>query len=183
MKNLYLLLFFLIPFIFIAQTYNVDIQKSNVEWIGEKPTGTHNGNILIKEGYINLDNNKQIKSGQFILDMQSINCTDLTGNSKKSLDGHLKDEDFFNTKNYPIATFIITSASPEKIDGTLTIKDITHNISFTYTTIDTLTYSAEIIIDRTKYNIKYKSKTIFPDLADKFIYDDFTIKLNSLILN
>jgi|TARA_B110000495_G_C23017937_1_gene603326 polyisoprenoid-binding protein YceI len=182
MKNLYLLLFFLIPFIFVAQTYNVDIQKSNVEWIGEKPTGTHNGNILIKEGYINLDNNKQIKSGQFILDMQSINCTDLTGKKKNYLDEHLKNEDFFNTENHPTATFIITSASPEKIDGTLTIKDITHNISFTYKTIDSLTYSAEIIVDRTKYNVKYKSKTIFPDLVDNFIYDNFTIKLNSLIL-
>ena len=29
---------------------------------------------------------------------------------------------------------------------------------------------------------KYKSKTIFPDLGDNFIYDDFIIKLNPLSL-
>ena len=31
-------------------------------------------------------------------------------------------------------------------------------------------------IDRTLYNIKYKSGAYFFDLGDKIIYDDFTIK-------
>ena len=30
-------------------------------------------------------------------------------------------------------------------------------------------------------DIKYKSKTIFPDLGDYFIYDEFTIKLIPLV--
>ena len=183
MKNLYLILFFLTPFLFIGQTYNVDIDKSNVEWIGKKATGSHNGIILIKKGHITLDKDNKITDGEFILDMESISCTDLTGSKKASLDGHLMDADFFNTEKFPTAKFTITNSSKDKINGTLTIKDITHNISFKYENNSRLTYEAEIIVDRTKYNVKYKSKTIFPELGDRFIYDDFTIKLNSLIFN
>ena len=32
-----------------------------------------------------------------------------------------------------------------------------------------------IDIDRTDFGIKYKSKSYFPSIGDKFIYDDFTI--------
>ena len=49
------------------------------------------------------------------------------------------------------------------------------------TSLDKLKYEAKIIIDRTNFNIKYKSKTIFPDLGDHFIYDEFTIKLIPLV--
>ena len=44
-----------------------------------------------------------------------------------------------------------------------------------------LAYTAEIIVDRTLFDIKYKSKTIYPDLGDHFIYDDFKIILNQLV--
>ena len=39
--------------------------------------------------------------------------------------------------------------------------------------------NATITIDRTKWGITYKSKTILGSMADKFIYDDivFTVKL------
>jgi len=32
-------------------------------------------------------------------------------------------------------------------------------------------------IDRSKWDIKYKSKSFFNDLADKFIYDDMEISI------
>ena len=34
---------------------------------------------------------------------------------------------------------------------------------------------AEIIIDRSKYNVRYGSGTFFENLGDKTIYDDFTL--------
>ena len=37
------------------------------------------------------------------------------------------------------------------------------------------TAEGTMIVDRTKYGIKYKSKTIFSDIGDRFIYDDFTL--------
>jgi polyisoprenoid-binding protein YceI len=37
--------------------------------------------------------------------------------------------------------------------------------------------SATLEIDRTQFDIKYKSKSVFPDIGDKFIYDNFTLEL------
>ena len=43
------------------------------------------------------------------------------------------------------------------------------------------TASGRIDIDRTLYDIRYKSKSFFPDIGDKFIYDNFTLnfKINA----
>ena len=60
----------------------------------------------------------------------------------------------------------------------LTIKEITNKVKFPVTiTFDKNLATAEgtMIVDRTKYGIKYKSKTIFSDIGDRFIYDDFTL--------
>ena len=34
---------------------------------------------------------------------------------------------------------------------------------------------AEIVIDRSKYDVRYGSGSFFDDLGDKTIYDDFTL--------
>ena len=115
------------------------------------------------------------------VNMESINCLDLNGSSKEDLEGHLKSEDFFNIKKYPVVTFKITTVNHMTILGILEIKGISKEINFNYTKLDKLKYEAEIIIDRTNFNIKYKSKTIFSDLGDYFIYDEFTIKLTPLV--
>ena len=169
---------------------SVDTKNSKIEWIGEKPTGTHDGTIKVSKGYIEIDKKGNIKKGEFILDMNSINCTDLEGKKKQSLEEHLKDPDFFNTTEHPTASFKINKSDANTIYGTLTIKGISQDIQFNYnemkyinndTNTTELTYTAEIIVDRTLFDIKYKSKTIFPDLGDHFIYDDFKIILNPLV--
>jgi hypothetical protein len=38
--------------------------------------------------------------------------------------------------------------------------------------------TATITIDRTKWNIVYKSKSVFSTLGDKFIYDDITFDVD-----
>ena len=168
--------------------FSIDSEKSNIEWIGKKPTGSHDGTVKVSKGFIELNKKGGITKGEFILDMNSISCSDLQGKKKESLEGHLKDADFFNTEEYPISTFKINEASSDTIYGTLTIKDISQEIKFpfkemTYINKDTISleYNAEIIIDRTLFDIKYSSKTFFPDIGDRFIYDDFTIILNPLV--
>ena len=182
MKRLfYIIIFSLAPLYVFSQSYTVDSSKSNLEWIGKKTTGSHNGTLLIKDGFIKLDKKNIIIEGEFTLDMESITCTDLEGSKKGYFEDHLKNEDFFNTKEHPLALFRITNATSKKINGTLTIKGISQEISFNYTQINAQEYKADITIDRTLFDIKYKSKSIFKDLGDNFIYDDFTVKLNSII--
>ena len=42
--------------------------------------------------------------------MNTINCTDLEGDAKNSIEGHLKSDDFFSVKKYPTSTLIIKKA-------------------------------------------------------------------------
>ena len=56
----------------------------------------------------------------------------------------------------------------------LTIKGITNPISFVVEKKDSF-YSAEIIVDRSKYDIKYRSSSFFENLGDKLIYDEFKL--------
>ena len=66
-----------------------------------------------------------------------------------------------------------------KVDGTLTIKDISHPVSFIATIevfTDYLHSLGEIVIDRTLYNIRYGSGKFIDNLGDKLIYDDFVLQ-------
>jgi len=164
-------------------TFNLDTEKSNIEWLGKKLTGSHNGNIKAQKGMIQVDEKGNITAGNFILDMSTINCTDLEGESKQGLEEHLNNADFFNTTEFPIASFEISKVKSDTIFGILTIKNISNEIQFNYKKIGELSYEADIIIDRTQFNIKYASKTFIPDIGDRFIYDDFEIKLNPITFN
>lgn len=168
--------------------YLIDNQKSVIEWKGEKFTGDHSGTIQVKSGSITMGNHMASK-GNFVIDMNTIICTDMEGDSKKDLENHLREDDFFSVSKFPEATFAITGCNPLKdengnnctIKGNLTIKGITNEVSFpTLITISghVLNAKAELKFDRTKWDIKYKSKSVFDDLGDKFIYDDITMKIN-----
>ena len=183
MKKLYFLIMFLLtPVILLSQDFKVDVKNSNIEWVGKKITGSHNGTIALKNGFITIDENDNITNGKFTLNMESILCADLTGAKKGYLEEHLKDEDFFNTSKYPTATFEVKKSNKNTIIGILTIKEISQEMEFEYTKINTHEYKADIIIDRTLFDITYKSKSAFPiKYADNFIYDDFSISLNPII--
>ncbi len=169
-----------------AATYNFNAERSMIEWKGFKPTGSHSGTIVIKEGKLSVTNNA-IESGKFTIEMGSIAVTDIPtedeGNAK--LSGHLKGADFFDVAAYPNANFEVTGIETVEgktmLSGNLTIKDATNNISFPVNTemkekMLTLT-SETFIIDRSKWNIKYRSKSFFDNLGDKFINDDIELKV------
>jgi len=160
-------------------TYTVDVAKSSITWIGKKVTGSHNGSIALKSGTLNV-NGKSITGGGFIVDMTSIKDAD--GSAK--LEGHLKADDFFGSEKYPTSNFVITkvagSGANVTVTGNLTIKGITKPLSFPATvavgTDGTVTATApKIVVDRTKYDIKYGSKSFFESIGDKAIYDEFEL--------
>ena len=172
-------------FSFIAdnvKTLNVKPEASKVEWFAEKVTGKHNGTVGLKSGQIELDGNT-IVGGSFTIDMTTINTTDLEGEYKGKLDGHLKSADFFDVSNHSDAIFIIKKTAPltgkdgfnTQITGDLTIKGITAKIEIKD---DKLAAYGEMTIDRTKYDVKYGSANFFDSLGDKAIMDDFVLKIS-----
>ena len=173
-----------------ASVYAIVTEESKIEWLGAKPTGSHNGTINVKEGKILLGND-MIEGGHFIIDMKSINVQDLEGDQKESLEAHLmgtvegKEGDFFNVQKYPEAAFEVTSVEDKDgktwLSGNLTLKEISKNISFPVvieTTEEGMTLTSETFtIDRTNWEVNFGSKSVFDDLGDKFINDDIELKV------
>ena len=163
----------------------VNEKSSTIKWIGSKVTSSHEGHVNIAKGSLAIDHGTLV-GGQIAIDMNSITCTDIKSEeSNKNLVGHLKDEDFFNTKKFPLAVIKITKAvkgkgNSYKIIADLTIKGITQPIAFdadvTITGLNFLA-KASIKIDRTKWDIKYGSGTFFEKLGDKMILDEIAFDI------
>lgn len=167
---------------------SIDVDKSQVEWLGKKVTGQHNGSLSLMSGEVDFEKGV-LTGGRLVFDMTSIKVLDIKDpkwNTK--LEKHLKNDDFFATDRHPKAVFEISEAIPLKnaeteapnyaIAGDLTIKGITHVVKFqARVDIETKQSRAkgEIIVDRTLYGIKYKSGKFFEDIGDRAIYDDFQI--------
>ena len=179
------LVFALIFSAFTLQSFvssdNVKVKNSSIEWKGEKVVGSHKGTIALKSSELIFKNNT-LKGGSFVIDMTTIACTDLTGEYKRKLEGHLKSDDFFSVSSFPTSKLVITKASKSskdsyKVSAKLTVKGITKNIDFV-AQIKGNNLSATILVDRTLFNVKYGSGSFFENLGDNMIYDDFEIKVN-----
>lgn len=165
---------------FAQDNFKVNVENSSLTWKGYKPTGSHTGTITLASGNIEIKNNK-ITGGTFVSDMSTIKDAD--GSAK--LEGHLKSEDFFEIAVFPTSKFEITktevNAGKIQVTGNMTIKGITKQITFPATLAvskDNVTLISETFqINRADFNVKYKSKTFFNDLKDKFVNDDFDFQV------
>ena len=180
-----LLYIFLFSLIFSSNQFEIDNQKSSIQWKGTKSTGSyHDGFILVDSSILNIDDNNMLLNGTIIIDMNSIVCTDIQDKESNSyLVQHLKNDDFFSTEFFPKSILTINKVTPIKDDNysvaaDLTIKDQTHPIDFIANIIikdDIGLASGKIEINRAKYNIKYKSQSWYPDIGDRFINDIFEL--------
>ncbi len=170
----------------MATEYKVDSSESTVKWNGKKVTGEHYGTVELEKGALQVENNK-VKSGTIVMDMPTITVEDLTNESMNSkLTGHLKSDDFFAVEKHPYAMLrlkevVQKTGNEYTFTGDLTIKDITHPVTFD-ATMDVknnkLTAKGEVEVDRTLYDIKFRSGRFFSDLGDNLIYDTFTLNFD-----
>ncbi|MBP8156743.1 MAG: YceI family protein [Flavobacterium sp.] len=164
-----------------GQTKKIDASKSTINWVGKKVTGEHSGTVNFQEGML-IFKGKKVAGGNFTVDMTSLTATDLSGEWKTKLDGHLKADDFFGTDKFKTATLKFTKIA-DKGDGVytvtadLTLKGITNPVIFELA-VKGNTASTSFKVDRTKYGIKYNSKSFFESIGDKAIYDDFELAVN-----
>lgn len=168
------------------KTLSIDTKASKVVWVGKKVTGEHTGTVPISSGNLILDKDK-LKGGSFTLDTKSLTVTDLTDNdSNGKLTGHLKGNDFFAVEKFPQSKLDITSVTAKgagvyDVTGKLTIKGITNDVTFPATVKadgKAVAATAKITVDRTKYDIKFRSTNFFENLGDKAISNDFVLDVN-----
>ncbi|GAB5552098.1 MAG: hypothetical protein Sapg2KO_16890 [Saprospiraceae bacterium] len=169
--------------------FQVDTRMSTIEWRGTQNVSnkTHTGNLSLKEGTL-LVKEGQLVGGKVMIDMNSITVTDLKGNSKGKLEGHLKADDFFGAETYPTATFEIASITPvdtiggatHMLAGNLTIKDITKSVSFPtqvrMVEDAVLATTLPFKINRTEWGVNYRSG-LMGTIKDKIIEDEIGLTL------
>jgi hypothetical protein len=177
-----------------GSAYKVDITASELQWIGTKPTGKHTGRFLIQEGKLFVKDTA-ITGGTIALNMGSLKDLDLSSTDttlQRKLEEELKGPLFFDVVKYPVATFEITGASDfhpsvgndimmkdanYMIQGNLTIKNITKNISFPACikiSKGVLTAEAIFNIDRTLWGMTYRADK---SMQDKLINSQVNIQL------
>lgn len=161
-----------------SEKKQIKTEKSAVVWKAYNVTGSEQGTINIKSGSLSFDEGKLI-SGDFMIDVSTINVTSLTGEYKGKLEGHLKSGDFFGVEKNPTSSLTFnkvkaTGKNSYKVRADLTIKGKTESIAFDLSVYGNKA-NATLKIDRTKYGIKYGSSSFFDDLKDKAIYDEFDL--------
>ncbi len=179
--------------------YEIDKMASSLKWEGYKPTGEHYGTVQITSGELMVKDGKLV-GGEFVIDLTSITVLDIEDPGMNDrLTGHLKSADFFEIESYPEAKFEITDVTPvsgtpsdpsmekgdvkptHQVTGNLTMKGITKSITFnanvdmTKGEFNALTNM--FFLDRTEWDVKFKSKKIFANLKDDFINDEMGISI------
>ena len=166
--------------------YIINKVKPKVTWAATKLTGDgHDGTLHIESGKFTLVNG-EIASGKVIFDMKRIEVTDLTGEDKANLEGHLRSGDFFNVETHPKAMLAINgvkeSNGQNMLNATLTLngKAVDYTIPVEMVEAEVpggmtgLAIQGKFGMDRTKHDITYHSQT-FDDKLDWFIKDEVTV--------
>ncbi len=164
----------------------IDTKESVVAWKGSMllSSDSHNGYVYISKGELMIENG-QLTGGTVEVDMNTME--DEIHGSDNGLIKHLKDPDFFDVKKFPFSTIAITrvasiNTEDKEITGNLTIKGITHPVTFpAKMEVKDSTFKAngKLVIDRTKWDVRYRSGKFFDNLADKTIADsiEFNVKI------
>ncbi|MFY0593121.1 YceI family protein [Roseivirga sp.] len=187
-----ILLVYSLSTIHAQEIRKIDIENSQVNWSSSYSFsfGGHEGYVKLKAGLLVITDNK-FTGGSFTIDMNSIANTD--GDYSQDLVDHLKSDDFFNTAEHPTAQLVITNVkyhdrknTPQsdktfiRIDANLTIKGITHPIQFEAgINAEGSQLDSKFKIDRTLWNVNFKSKGIGARLKDGIISD--AIEFNILL--
>ncbi len=161
-------------------TLAVDVKASKIHWLAKKVAGQHEGTIGISSGSLVADGAK-ISGGEFVIDMKSIVCTDITNAEyNQKFIGHISTGDFFEVEKFPTAAFKITKVAGSNITGDLTMKGITKSITFPAKIAvvgGKVSATASIPVDRTDFGVKYNSKKFFDTIGDKAIDDVFNLDI------
>ena len=156
-----------------------DDSLSVLKWTGSTFIKSHFGTVNFK-GALGVAKGKLV-SGDLTFDMNTISTLDLKGKGKQKLDKHLKNEDFFDVKNFPNAHLKIKSFDGENLIAELTIKEITKEISFPANLEikeNSLSGNANFTINRTEYGVLHNAKNFYKIAKDRIISDDIEFNVS-----
>lgn len=166
-----------------GDAFAVDVAASKVNWKAFHKGGfaPRWGTLSVTSGELSVADS-QLASGEFVIDMNSIKVdpASVTEKDKKStdLEGHLKNEDFFDVTKFPTADFKITKVEElaagaqnaveganKTVSGNLTLLGKTLNVSFP-AKVDVVdksaTIKAQFTVNRADWGIKFGANEADP---------------------
>ena len=153
----------------------LDTESSEVRWTGRNILNKHDGLLPIKEGWIELQNDR-ITSGSIVFDLTKITCHDLADTDLHDvLIAHLQNDDFFDTENHPEAKLEIESGHTGEVSGRLTLRGQTHAVNIPISAgvseDGKLVAQGYFSFDRTRWGILYGSRNFFNRLAGHVVHE------------
>ena len=156
----------------------IDTKESVVTWRGYNLNGLNSqtGYVYISKGELLIENG-ELMGGIVEVDMNTIE--DKKHGRDNKLVNHLKDSDFFEVEKFPFSTIAITRVASinnenKKVTGNLTIKGITHPVTFPAQVEikeGTVKANGKLVIDRTLWDVRYKSGKFYDNLANQAMSD------------
>jgi len=174
--------------------YRVNTAESLIEWTGRNIAGKHTGTLKLSSGEVAVEGGKAT-SGHFLIDMKSINNSDLPDQTMAAmLVSHLLSEDFFEVNKHPEGRLTISSMEPIEesstgrpnytVKGRLKLKDVERPIEFPAlvgTQNNSIIAQADFDIDRTEWNVIYGSGRFFENLGMHLVNDLVSIQLKIVV--
>ena len=168
-----------------GEKYLIDTKETVLTWEGTMVFGfdeKHKGYVYTSKGELIIDKD-QLVGGTAEIDMNTIEYGDKE--NKNTPIQHLKSPDYFDVEKFPVSTFSITKVAHEvrgniKVTGNLKIKDVTNAVTFPARIAikdGIVTANGKIIIDRTKWGIRYRSGKFYDNLADEAVSDEIEINM------
>ncbi len=175
----------------LSGKFPVDPAASIILWTGQNLFNHHSGSLRLSTGEIELLDG-QINKADFVVDMTSIACSDISDATMNALlVNHLKHSDFFETSTHPTASFKILNASPISgvpdgspnflLTSEITIKSVTKPIEFPAVIARRpdggFTAQAHLDLDRTDFGVIYGSGKFFSRLGQHLVNDHMHLHL------
>jgi polyisoprenoid-binding protein YceI len=167
-----------------TKEYLVNTTESKIFWVGSKMLGSsHNGYVLIKEGKLQVKDNK-LTGGSFVIDINTITAIDMNEKNNRKLEGHLKNDDFFGITAFPVAEFTITEVEEvanienanHNITGILTMRGVSKKITFpanvTISEDGVEATTPKFSINRMLWGVEYSG------MKDNMIKNDVKLNIN-----
>ncbi len=174
--------------------YQLDTEASIVGWSGRNQNNKHYGTLRMKNGDLKFQGRSFV--GKLVVEMKSMTNINLAGDELQPvLITHLKSDDFFFTRVFPTATFVIDKGEINDtpyitctnctLKGSLTLRGVTKNLEFSATLTprenDCLGLEAHFDLDRTRWNVIYGSTRFFEHLGKHMVFDQISLELRLVL--
>ena len=160
-----------------------EVVDQTIRWTGSTPVKFHTGLLTPKSSAISIKEDGSVEHLEVILDMDSINVTDMgEGRMRNKLTGHLKNEDFFHVSAHPTAKFTMDRHEAGVLKGMLEIRGVRMDfgipVEIKGDAMKGWSLVGSFTFDRQEFDVNYQAGGLLGAAKDKLISDDIKVDVS-----